>query len=85
MSEAVINDALARMNEPEVKDRLKATTQEALDLGVSNLTGATGEFSSPGSTFYADSYFGIRSSPCYRSSTNKIPVILPKLQVAGYR
>ena len=38
MSEAVINDALARMNEPEVKDRLKATTQEALDLGVSNLT-----------------------------------------------
>ena len=45
MSEAVINDALARMNEPEVKDRLKATTQEALDLGVSNLTGATGEFS----------------------------------------
>ena len=25
--------------------------------------GAAGEFSSPGSTFYADSYFGIRSTP----------------------
>ena len=69
MSEAVINDALARMNEPEVKDRLKATTQEALDLGVSNLTGATGEFSSPGSTFCADSYFSNRSTTRYCSST----------------
>lgn len=36
MSEAVIDDALARMNGAEVKDRLKATTQEALDLGVRN-------------------------------------------------
>ena len=25
--------------------------------------GAAGEFSSPGSTFFADSYFGIRSTP----------------------
>ena len=25
--------------------------------------GTAGEFSSPGSTFYADSYFGIRSTP----------------------
>ena len=31
--------------------------------------GAAGEFSSPGSTFCADSYFGIRSTPCYSSST----------------
>ena len=28
-----------------------------------------GRFSSPGSTFCADSYFGIRSTPCYHSST----------------
>ena len=28
-----------------------------------NPTGAAGEFSSPGSTFCADSYFGIRSTP----------------------
>ena len=27
------------------------------------------EFSSPGSTFCADSYFGIHSTPCYCSST----------------
>ena len=27
------------------------------------LQGAAGEFSSPGSTFCADSYFGIRSTP----------------------
>ena len=26
-------------------------------------TGVVGEFSSPGSTFCADSYFGIRSTP----------------------
>ena len=32
--------------------------------------GATGEFSSPGSTFCADSYFGIRSTP-----------VLPQLHV----
>ena len=32
--------------------------------------GAAGEFSSPaGSTFCADSYFGIRSPLCYRSNT----------------
>ena len=48
--------------------------------------GAVGEFSSPGSTFWADSYFGIRSTlpPCYRSSTDNVLVILPKVQVAGY-
>ncbi|KAL8578227.1 hypothetical protein ACOMHN_040988 [Nucella lapillus] len=33
MNEAVIKDALTRMNSSEVKDKLKATTQEALDLG----------------------------------------------------
>ena len=38
--------------------------------------GAAGEFSSPGSTFCADSYFGIRSTP--------VPVILPTVQVPGY-
>ena len=40
--------------------------------------GAAGEVSSPGSTFCADSYFGIRSSPV------KVPVVIPKVQVAGY-
>ena len=39
--------------------------------------GAAGEFSSPGSTFCADSYFGIRSTPV-------LPVMLPKVQVSGY-
>ena len=29
--------------------------------------GTTGEFSSPGSTFCADSYFGIRSTPVFRA------------------
>ena len=42
--------------------------------------GAVGEFSSPGSTFCADSYFGICSSPMLP----KILFILPKLHVAGY-
>ena len=37
--------------------------------GLKNLVGAVGEFSSLGSIFCADSYFGIRSSLCYRSST----------------
>ena len=36
--------------------------------------GAAGDFSSPGSTFCADSYFGIRYSYFgYRSSTEKDP------------
>ena len=34
-----------------------------------NVLASNEEFSSPGSTFCADSYFGIRSTPCYRSST----------------
>ena len=42
--------------------------------------GAAGEFSSPVSTFCADSHFGIRSAVARK----KIPVILPKVQVAGY-
>jgi len=33
MSAAVIEDALSRMNGEEVKTKLKATTEEALDLG----------------------------------------------------
>ena len=44
--------------------------------------GAAGEFSSPGSAFCDDSYFGIRSAQSYRSSTLKIPIILSKKQVA---
>ena len=46
-------------------------------------TGAVGEFSSSGSTFCADSYFGVRSTLCYCSSIQKILVIPPKVQVAG--
>ena len=38
--------------------------------------GTAGEFSSPGSTFCADSYFGIRSTP--QLHVKKIPVILQK-------
>ena len=47
-------------------------------------SGAAGEFSSPGSTFSADSYFGFVPLSCFRSSVYKIPVILPEVQVAGY-
>ena len=43
------------------------------------LAGEAGEFSSPGSTFCADSDFSIRT--CV---TAVAPVILPKVQVAGY-
>ena len=42
-------------------------------------------FSSPGSTFCADSYFGIRSTPVLpQQHGEKIPIILPKVQVAEY-
>ena len=40
--------------------------------------GAAGEFSSPRSTFCADSYFGIRSPPRVTTVARK------KVQVAGY-
>ena len=35
-------------------------------------------------TFCADSYLVSVPPPCYRSGTYKIPVILPKVQVANY-
>ena len=35
------------------------------------LAGAAGEFSSPGSAFCADSYFGIRSTPCVTAIARK--------------
>ena len=53
-------------------------------LQVQIPVGAVGEFSSPWSTFCADSYFGIRSTPVLPQQHIKIPVILPKVQVAGY-
>ena len=40
--------------------------------------GAAGEFSSPGSTFCADSYFGIRSTPVLLLSHVKDPDHSPK-------
>ena len=45
---------------------------------------AAGDFSSPEFTLRADSYSVSVSAPCYRSGTKKTPVILPKVQVAGY-
>ena len=46
------------------------------------LAGAAGEISSPELTFYA--YSVSVPLPCYRSGTEETPVILPKVQVAGY-
>ena len=46
--------------------------------------GAAGEFSSPESTLCADSYSVSVPHPRHRSGTLKSPVILPKVQVAGY-
>ena len=46
--------------------------------------GAVGEFSSLESTLCADSDSVFVPSPCYFSGTYKTPVILPKVQVAGY-
>ena len=46
--------------------------------------GATREFSTPDLTLCADSYSVSVPPPCYDSGTQKIPVILPKVQVAGY-
>ena len=47
--------------------------------------GTAGEFSSPGSTFCADSYFRYPFHPRVTTvAREKIPVILPKVQVAGY-
>ena len=45
--------------------------------------GEAGEFSSPGSTLCADSYFGIRSTPGLRQQHVKDPVILPKVSAGG--
>ena len=48
---------------------------------------AAGEFSSPELTLSADFYSVSVPAPCYRSGTknnNNKPVILPKVQVAGY-
>ena len=48
---------------------VKEDLKPAANAGASELfiiiipAGAAGEFSSPGSTFCADSYFGIRSTP----------------------
>ena len=53
-------------------------------LRVRIRAGAAGEFSSPVLTLCADSYSVSVPPPCYRIYTLKIPVILPKMQVAGY-
>ena len=47
--------------------------------------GAVQKISSPGSTFCADSYFGIQFHPCVTAiACKKIPVILTEVQMAGY-
>ena len=46
--------------------------------------GAVEEFSSPGLTLCAYAYSVSVPPPCYRSGTQKTPVILPKVLVAGY-
>ena len=46
--------------------------------------GAAGEFSSPGSTFVLTLISVSVPPQCYRSSIKKTPVVLPKVQVAGY-
>ena len=46
--------------------------------------GPAGEFSSPKLTVCVDSYSVSVPPPCYRNGTLKTPVILPKVQVAGY-
>ena len=46
--------------------------------------GAAEDFSSPELTFSADSYSVSVPAPCYCSGTKKTPVILPKVQAAGY-
>ena len=43
-----------------------------------------GEFSSPGSTLCADSDFGMCFTQVLPQWHVKVPVILPKAQVAGY-
>ena len=45
---------------------------------------AAREFSYPELTFCADSYSVSVQAPFYRSGTKKTPVILLKVQVAGY-
>ena len=46
--------------------------------------GAAGEFSSPELILCADSYAKFVAPPCYRSGTEKTPVILSKVQLASY-
>ena len=51
---------------------------------VQVLAGVAGEFSSPGSTFCADSYFAICSTPVLLQWHVKDHSYLSKVQVAGY-
>ena len=53
-------------------------------LQIQIIVEMAGECSSPELTFSADSYAMSVPPPCYYSGTYKTPVILPKMQVAGY-
>ena len=53
-------------------------------LWVQVLVGVAGEFSSPGSTSCADSYFGIHSTPLLLQYHVKDPAHSVKSAVAGY-
>ena len=53
-------------------------------LRIQILAGAVGEFSSPELTFHTESYLVPIPPLRYLSGTEKTPIILPKVQVAGY-
>ena len=53
-------------------------------LRVQILAGVAGEFSSSELTLCADAYSISVPPPCYLSGMYKTPVVLPKVQVAGY-
>ena len=73
-------------NSVESGDSSMAERQNVIERSRVRIpAGVAEEFSSPGSTFCADSYFGIfPPTLCYHSSTWTIPVLLPKVQMAGY-
>ena len=67
------NSSLVRAPDSILIDRSRVRVQ----------AGAAGEFASLGSTFCADSYFGMHSTRV-TAVARKILDILPKVKVAGY-
>ena len=74
-----VNNTIALLVERRIRDQKE-------DRGYDPPEGAAGrEFSPPDSTLRADSCSMSFPPPCYSSGTLKIPIILPKVQVPGYR